>query len=115
MNETTPRNRGRRASLGVSYVVKNKDQVDDLKSRFDLFLKRCDILDRGKGSNEVPVILSQDAESKSLSVNLDASCEVVIRDMAEVQKVAYSIGDILITFKDTVVRVRVGVMGPEDA
>ncbi len=115
MNDSTPRSKARKAPLGVSYVVKSKDQVDDLKARFDLFLKRCDILDRGKGNSEVPVILSQDAENKSLSVNLDASCEVVIRDMAEVQKVSYSIGDILIAFKDTVVRVRIGVMGPEDA
>ena len=115
MNE--PKRKPRKAALSIQYIVRTKDQVDEMKAAFDNFLKRCTIFDRGLASSgEIPVILSQDQETKSLSVNLDPVCEVAVHDFDSVVSVIYNIGEIKVTFKGgSHVKVRIGVMGPEDS
>ena len=105
----------KKTPLSVSYVVKKKEQVDELKAMFNVFLTRCEILDLGNGDTELPVILSQSMDTKSMGVNLDPSCQVVIKSFDGIKRVHYNIGEIALEFDDgQLIKVRIGVMGPED-
>lgn len=110
----TPRRKPRKAPLSVQYVVRAKEEVDDLKHRFEDFLKVCNIFDRAT-KGDIPVILSQDPETKTLAVNLDPSCEIAFHDLTTVVGVVYNIGETKFVFKGgTSVKIRIGIMGPED-
>lgn len=113
------RNKPRKAELNLQYVVRTKDQVDEMKAAFATFQKRCTIYDRATkrpdSNNEVPVILSQDPATKCLSINLDPSCEVAVHELQDVVSVVYNIGELTIMLKGgEQFKIRVGVMGPED-
>ena len=104
----------RKAPLNISYVVKTKEQVDVLKQKFEAFLKLCTIFDRAK-TGSIPVVLSEDPADKTLSVNLDPACEIRFHDLTTVVGVVYNIGCTKFVFKGgDSVKVRIGVMGPED-
>ena len=109
------RPRPRKAELSVRYVVRNKDEVDNLKARFAEFTKRCDVFDTAGQENKVPCILAMDADEKTINVNLDASCEVVLRDFGDIRTVTYGIGSITLDLGITRVCVKIGIMGPEEA
>jgi hypothetical protein len=103
----------RKATLSVQYVVRKKDEVDELKKRFDEFTKLCTVFDYSP-QGDVPVVLSLDSDG-SLSVNLDPSCEIAFHDMTSVVGVVYNVGYTKFCFKgNKAVKVRIAVMGPPD-
>ena len=110
----TTRRKPRKAPLSVSYVVKQKEEVDVLKRQFEDFLKLCNIYDHAS-KGDIPVVLSQDPVTKTLSVNLDPACEIAFHDLTTVVGVASNIGQTKFVFKGgSSVTVRIGIMGPED-
>jgi hypothetical protein len=109
----TPK-KARKAELSVQYVVRTKEEVDDLKERFVRFLKCAEIRDKGT-SGDIPIILSKHMEF-GLSVNLDPACEVTISDLSNFKQISYGIGEINLRFNDdNLIKVRIGIMGPEEA
>ncbi len=117
MNRTDIRVRPcpRKAELSIRYVVRNKDEVDNRKSRFAEFTNRCDVYDTAGHENKLPCILAMDYDEKTINVNLDASCEVILRNFSDIKHVTYGIGSMTLDLGLTRVCVKVGIMGPEEA
>lgn len=102
-----------KAILSIQYVVHKKEQVDDLKARFDAFMKRCDIYDRGPDAGlPIPVILAQEPDTKTLVINLDPSCEVAVYDFESLAAVVHDVNELKFVFKGgNIVKIRVSMMG----
>lgn len=78
-----------KAELLVKYVVRNKNEIDEIQSRFQDFMSRCDVWNTWNEVDAIPAIISMAADGKTLNVVFGDSCKIVVRDLKDVKRFTY--------------------------